>query len=562
MSPLRLAALVMLACAREPAPSPADDSDPVETDTPPPVETDPPHTDPPAPTAGATLDVGEPVPCVDPAARANLGPLSPPFMEGDWGIQPYDPDNRELFLGGGLLVADLDGDGRLDVLLPGELGSRLYLQTAPRAWTDASRTHLPADMGLDATAATAADPDADGDLDLLITRYRHPLSWWRNLGDGRFEDATAEVGLTDPMPERRTTGATYGDLDLDGDLDLFIAAFGPFYERPRPPGDPSLLFLNDGDGHFTPAHERLPQSIHDGYVFVGAFVDLNRDLWPDLYTVHDFGHSWPNVLAWNDGGLLQADDGTAGLNVAMQGMGLDVGDLDGDGSFDLVMAGWGGNELLMGSDELLWFNRTRAAGLEPDRSRDQEIGWSTLLADLDHDLDLDVIEGFGKVFNQSSPTLQPDELWLREPDGAYTPTGEAWGFDHPGQTRAVLAEDLDRDGWLDLIRRDLIGPATLQLARCGEEAWSILTLHDPTTRNLRGVGAEVHLWVGGTHLMRLVQAGGRGVLAGNPAEVHFGLGAYATIDRLEVRWPGGDLDSFVDVPTRRFLRVTRAVEGL
>lgn len=550
-----VALLALWACHGPPDPDLPDP--PVESDSPPTdTPNDPPDSAPPAP-PGATLLQSAPVPCVDPSAREALGPLEPAFTEGDWGRQSWDPDNRELFLGGGLTVADLDGNGLLDLLLPGELLSRLYLQTAPRVWVDASPTHLPAEQGRDATAATAADPDGDGDLDLLITRYRSQLSWWRNSGDGHFEDATPEAGLTDPMPDRRTTGATYGDLDLDGDLDLFIAAFGPFYERPRPPGDPSLLFLNDGQGHMVPIHEQLPASIHDGYVFVGSILDLNGDRWPELYTVHDFGHSWPNVLMWNDGGQLRADDGTAGLNVSLQGMGLDWGDLDGDGSLDAVLAGWGSNHLMMGSPDGLWFNRARVAGVVPDESRDQEIGWSTLLADVDHDLDLDVIEGFGKVFNQRSPEAQPDELWLQGPTGTFVPVGEAWGFAHPGQTRAVLAEDLDGDGWLDLVRRDLVGPATLQLARCGEAAWVTVRLVDETSHNRHGVGAFVHLWVNGHHLVRSMQAGGRGVLAGNPPVLHFGLGDADRIDRLEVRWTDGGIDVFEVVQPRRHLTAVR-----
>ncbi|HMV66073.1 MAG TPA: CRTAC1 family protein, partial [Myxococcota bacterium] len=537
----------------EPPPDEPRDSTPaVDTAPSTPPDDDPPPDDPPPAITEVTL--GVPVGCPDPGARAALGPLAAPVTGGGWDRQTWDPANRELFLGGGLLVADLDGDGRLDVLLPGEGGAQLLLQTAPGAWIDAS-DRLPADPGVDAVAAVAADPDADGDLDVLVTRYRHPLSWWRNLGDGRFEDATVEVGLQDPMPDRRTTTATFADVDLDGDIDLFVAAFGPFYQHPRPPGDPSLLYLNDGDGRFVAAHDWLPPQVQDGYVFVASLVDLGRDPQPELYTVHDFGNTWPNVLSW--GGSLQPDDGAAGLNVAMQGMGLDLGDIDGDGTLDLVMAGWGSNELMMGSASGAWFERSRAAGLTPDPQRGQEIGWSTLLADVDNDLDLDVVEGFGRVFNQASPDLQPDEVWLQTTPGSFEPVGAAWGFDHPGQTRAVLAEDLDGDGWLDLIRRDLIGPTTLQLARCGAEAWIEVTLDDPTSHNRAALGARVTAIAGGVHVTRPMVAGSRGVLAGNPAAIHFGLGAHEQVDRLEIVWPDGGADALDDVPARRRITVRR-----
>jgi hypothetical protein len=539
----------LLACPSADAPPvarpPSDTSIPVDTERP--VDTAP--EPPPEP---ARVELGPEVACGDPSARDRHGPLASPAGGGDWLTQPWRADNEELFQGGGLAIGDVDGDGRLDLLLPSPRGAGLYLQTAPLTFTEVSATHLP-DPGRNATGALLVDLEGDGDLDAVIARYGEADSVWRNAGDGHFTDVTVELGIVRP-PELRTTSPSAADVDRDGDLDLFIAGFGPFFAPLRPPGDPSWLWLQQADGTFVDGSSQLPPAIHDGYSFNGAWPDLNRDGWPDLYLVNDFGNHYPNRLVWNDAGTLRADDDAVGLDVRLQGMGFDWGDIDGDGGTDLVMAGWGNNRLMV-EENGLWFAQQVGRGLEPDATRNQVVGWSTVFADLDHDLDLDIVEGFGHIFNQDTPPRQPDEIFLND-GGRFTPVGAAWGFDHPGQTRAVLPVDLDGDGWLDLARRDLIGPATLHVARCGEAAWSIVRLRDPTSRNLHAIGARVEAVLPSRTLWRDVVAGGTAVLAGGPSEVHFGLADHADVT-LRVTWPDGLVTTHPNVPTRRVVTLTR-----
>jgi hypothetical protein len=505
----------------------------------------------------ARLEVGPPVVCPAPEARDTLGPLAPPLTGGDWGRQPYDPDNADLFTGGGLLVADLDGDGLHDLLLPRPDASRLYRQGPVGTFTDVSPFTLPPDPDGERVGATAVDLDGDDALDVVLTGYRTAPVYWHNLGDGRFEDLTAAAGLTDPVPGRRTTTASAADWDLDGDLDLFIAGFGPFYADPRGDGDPSSFHINRGDGTFEHASHLVPTSAHIGYTFVGGWQHLNEDPYPDLYLVNDFGHFQPNQLLWNRAGVWEPDDGAAGLTVPVQGMGLGWGDLDGDGRTDVAVAGWGNNRLMLSGGGAGWFEGHQARGFDGDLDRGQQIGWASITADLDADGDLDLVEGFGAVAGQGPPLDQPDEIFLHQPDGQFEPVGERWGFAHPGQTRGVLAVDVDGDGWLDLARRDLTGPATVQLARCGAAAWTIIRLDDPDHANHRGIGARVRVLADGAWQEATVDAGSHGVMSGGPPELHFGLGGARRVERIEVRWPDGDTDTVGPAPARRVLEVHR-----
>ena len=90
-------------------------------------------------------------------------------------------------------------------------------------------------------------------------------------------------------------------MDLDGDLDVFVATYGNFYGSPLPPADPSHLYENLGDGTFVDRGDELPEEAHDGYTFVPTWVDLNDDLYPELYLVNDHGDSFENLLLLKGG---------------------------------------------------------------------------------------------------------------------------------------------------------------------------------------------------------------------------------------------------------------------
>ena len=492
--------------------------------------------------------VGRAVVCPNPEARD---------------VQPYDVWESEheqprdaRFASGGVLVADVNGDARLDLLIPGLLRSFLYLGVEG-GFVDASVVLRGLPLAA-SSGVTAADYDADGDPDVLVTRFLLPDVLLRNEGT-HFVDVTQEAGLTQALT--RSIQSSWGDLDRDGDLDLFVGSYGYLDEGPGRhedflPADPSFLYLNDGDGTFSDVSDRLPDAVHDGYTLGGGFHDLDADGWLDLYVVNDFGVSTPNALLWNEQGALVADGNRSGLDIAITGMGLGVGDLNEDGLPDLFMPEWDGLHIYESGAAGVWVDWAGARGLANDLERDQKIAWGGELVDLDHDGDLDLPVSYGHLDSTyESERVQPDALYIQQADGTFRDEGEAWGLDHGGISRGSVVTDLNDDGWLDIVVRVLDGPTRVYLSRCGEQAWLRVRLEqgglNPDAIGARvEVSAEQRTWWG------VVRAGGTSFSSGGPPEVHFGLAELESVD-LRIVWPDGEVSEQRGVQTRQVVDITR-----
>lgn len=255
-----------------------------------------------------------------------------------------------------------------------------------------------------ATTGTLSAIDGTGPLTPTVWQFRTAVSF----GSGNFVDSGQALG-TDLLG----WGVEMGDLDGDGDLDVFVA---------NRAGRPNKVWLNDGNGIFTDSGQLLGNDNTTGM----AMGDIDGD--GDLDVV-DAG-SAQSVVWINDGtGVFTSTQSLPAANRPA------LGDLDGDGDLDIFLARTGANQV--------WFNNGGRQGGIPGTFSDsgQNMGtsvtWEVALGDLDLDGDLDAFFVNHNFFNQ---------VWLNEGAGFFTDTGQALGSSFG---RGVALGDLNNDGLLD-----------------------------------------------------------------------------------------------------------------
>jgi len=263
----------------------------------------------------------------------------------------YQPPNVEMrddlkyaiynTMGGGIAVGDLDHDGWEDVYSVGSQPntSRLFKNIKGR-FEDITKKSGITDSESWGMGAAMGDVDGDDDLDIVVTHGFSPPTLFRNRGDATFAPEAFPR-----LPGSKEEGAatpTFTDVDRDGDLDLYVAYYGPVSTQVPDTiflglnGLQDRLYINDGAGRFTEEAQRRGLG-ETRWTFQGAFADFDEDGDVDLYQVNDFGR---NTLYVNDG-TGQFTDRTDGSGAEAFGFGMSGfwGDYDADGKLDLYISG-------------------------------------------------------------------------------------------------------------------------------------------------------------------------------------------------------------------------------
>ncbi|HJP29673.1 MAG TPA: CRTAC1 family protein [Candidatus Latescibacteria bacterium] len=494
---------------------------------------------------------------------------------------------------GGSAFFDYDGDGDVDLYLPN--GSRLVAPPVPHPENKLFRNR--GDGGFDdvtvaagvgdtawAMGCAVADVDNDGHQDLYVTNFG-PNRLYMNRGDSTFVEGGAVSG-TDHAGF--STGASFGDIDLDGDLDLHVANYqvfdldfkspipcvwrgldvfcGPKGQRPQA----NVFYLNDGDGTFSDATEAAGLSGPRHFSFESMFTDFDDDGWIDLLVVNDQG---PNYLYRNRGdGTFEDQALMAGVAYSgegsMQGcMGVARGDYDGDGRQDYFVTNF--------TDEHNTLYRNDGDGFFLDLSfpsmasvlGEPYVGWGTVFFDRDNDGDQDLYVANGHVYPQTDlPRIgigyaEPNFLLDNSGTGRFTDvTGTSGpGLDVVKVSRGVTVADYDDDGDLDLFVFNLNDTPSL-LRNDGGNRLNWLKVKVVGTRSNRdGIGARVTVESGGRTQSMEVQGSG-GYLSHSDIRRHFGLGSATTVDRVEVRWPGGTVQTQYDVAVNQTLTIRESAD--
>lgn len=420
----------------------------------------------------------------------------------------------------------------------------------------------------------SGDMDNNGFSDLIIGR-EDGLHIYYNDGK-KFTEKQVET----PVNKKSSpAGITLGDIDKDGDLDIFLATYlkkelmegQNIFER-YGYGSTSELLLNNGDNSFQSITKTAGlEYIHN--TFQGVLVDIDNDSWLDLVVVHDTGEARTYK---NNGDLTFTMKSNPLTGRFAYPMGLAVGDYNNDGFVDFMFSNVGTTApdfLASGDikDKSLYndkwilfknegnFKFTDAA--EDAKIAGYEFSWGCTFADMNNDglQDLMVAENyvdfpFSKIFKL------PGRFLIQKEDNTFVPTEAESGVENPFYGITALVSDFNTDGHLDLIWTNIDGPSNAFINKGSANNFIQVDLADAA----EAMGAKVTVVTPNRTLTDWLVTG-EGLASDQTALLHFGLGTSQTIDKITVVYSNGKIDEIntpkintvIDVMKERSMQIAR-----
>jgi hypothetical protein len=427
----------------------------------------------------------------------------------------------------GVAVGDYDNDGFDDLFVTALGQSRLFHNNGNGTFTEVTKAAGMLGPNEFSTSAAWVDYDKDGKLDLVVANYVQwtqqtdiyctldgrsksyctpeaykgaSLRLWHNLGNGKFEDATARAGLYDNSA--KSLGIAVADVNGDGWPDLIVAN----------DTQPNKLYVNQKNGKFT------EEGVSSGIAF--------------------------------------SEDG-----VARAGMGVDAADYDRSGRPSIIIGNFSNQMMALYHNEGNTLFVDEAPQSEVGRKSLLTLGFSCFFFDYDNDGWQDVFVANGHIESEIEKIqkrvkyAQPSHLFHNEGKGRFTEVtaqvGTALGTPRVGRSAAYA--DIDNDGDLDVLVTTNGGPSLL-LRNDGGKNKSVRIKLDGTRSNRDGIGAFVTVRAGEDRQTQMLRSGS-GYLSASELVLTFGLAQHAQADEIEIRWPSGQVDHLANIPAGETITV-------
>lgn len=485
-------------------------------------------------------------------------------------------------VGGGVAVLDYDGDDWPDLFFPNgrdleevdktssTLSDQLYRNTCRGVKNvTVSAGVVSAEFG---QGSVACDYNNDGFQDLCVGTFGRILVY-RNEGDGTFTEVAEQSGITGA---HWSSSLAASDLDLDGDLDLFVATYvkDPLSVVCRDndgrasvcspanfAAEEDLLYASNGDESFEDITQAAGIEAPNGKGLGVVIADFSNDGWPDIYVAND---GEPNFLFHNQtqsrgsrpgfsesglasGSALSAD------GRAQAGMGIACDDFDHDGWLDLYVTNFfqDYNTFYHNQTNLTFVDHTSAVRLVNPTMK--TLGFGTQSIDLDLDGDGEIIVANGHIYDrrfEGTPWQMPPHCFRRLEDGTYQDVAGEIGPYFLGEYigRGVARLDFNHDYLPDAVIVHHDRPVALLVNESQKTGRAVVLKLRGIQSNRDAIGARIEFRIGDTDRMIEV-TGGDGFCASNERTVIIGVGQITTVPEITVRWPSGHIDKIVDVAT-------------
>lgn len=508
------------------------------------------------------------------------------------GIDHYFIPYQGTF-GGGVAVLDYNDDGFEDLFVAGGTGKNSFLRNNG----DGTFTDIIQSAGfheLDTIVSqgvVSADVNKDGKVDIFITtisstknikKLQAPDMLYINNGDDTFTNRTTEFGLTEK--HKFSTGAAFGDINLDGYPDLFVGVFfenftgrldqynGMVSSKSPPAWD--LLYINQGGEYFEEVSYEY--GLHYvGLGFGGVFTDYDNDRDLDLIVINDFGYKYtPNKLFRNEYPKDKFTEVSEEMEMdfGMSAMGVAIGDYNNDTWLDYFFSNILDAPFVINQGLGKPFkNISREVGASipflsnKDGRPVQTISWGINFFDSDNDMDLDLF-----ITNGS---LNPDEkpipnLLLENVGNNFIRGGHEIGLSDPSIGRGSVTFDYDNDGDLDLF---VVNQSSVSSINFGyENLNSRLYRNDAPANNWlkvklkgsgsdnNGIGSRVEVYAQNISMIREID-GGSSHESQNSTIAHFGMQDNTVADSVIVKWMGGDVQTMYNIQTNQLIMVKEQI---
>lgn len=474
---------------------------------------------------------------------------------------------KRLNTAGGAIMDDFDNDGLMDIVISAwdaNQGMAYYRNKGDGTFEDLSERAGILDQVAGANIVQA-DFDNDGLLDIFVTRggwLPYPIrpTLLRNLGNGRFRDVTREAGL---MYAGNSLAATWADYDNDGFVDLFVCCdFGP-----------NKLFRNKGNGTFEEVAARAGVQGRQKTCKGAQWIDFDNDGYPDLFA--SYLDATPQLFRNNRDGTFSDVTSAMGITGPRMGFACWAFDYDNDGWLDILVTSYDrsladlvrdmqGRPPARGREVTRLYRNLSGKGFT-DVSKEAGVAgvfaaMGSNFADFDNDGYLDFYLGTG---DPNLETLIPNRMFKNIDGKRFVDITATAGTGHLQKGHGCSCGDWDRDGNVDIFMEvggatpgDRFHNALFQNPGQGNH-WLTVKLVGKKS-NHAAIGARIKIVTAGEKpllVQRHISTGGS--WGANPLQQTIGVGKARKIATLEVRWPtSGTVQTFHDVDVNQAIEIT------